>query len=378
MDTRQFSTEFDVLFNSITSNQGPSFNGYEKSVFLTKAEIQLVQERLNPRLDQAESGFDGSPRRQVDFSSIIEWTTLERITENISKFDPRSILYAMPSNVLFPLDEELSLTDYSTTSYSSANEDTYYTVVPIAYNEYSRLMSKPYKFPPKEQAWRLMTKKHTFTTSESTTYTTQKGGFLLYSSGDNPELVAKVSCASYSNSDRDVLLALGLCLENSTIEELETAGYTIVNFEEESTLSDLESTLKALTSIPILGVDILGDSQSSLVDLFSKGVLITFLVNGSIKHTTPATTVTKQLLEVIGKFPSTPYYRMRYVRVPKPIILENLTDYNENINGITAITECELPEELHHEILERAVTLAKIAWQGNTATQTSIAAQSGK
>lgn len=29
-------------------------------------------------------------------------------------------------------------------------------VVPIAYHDYERLMKKPYKYPPKNQVWRLM------------------------------------------------------------------------------------------------------------------------------------------------------------------------------------------------------------------------------
>ncbi len=33
----EFSSEFDVLYNNITSNQAPGLDDYEKSVFLTKA-----------------------------------------------------------------------------------------------------------------------------------------------------------------------------------------------------------------------------------------------------------------------------------------------------------------------------------------------------
>ena len=33
----EFSTEFDVLYNNITSNQAPGLNEYEKSIFLLHA-----------------------------------------------------------------------------------------------------------------------------------------------------------------------------------------------------------------------------------------------------------------------------------------------------------------------------------------------------
>ena len=59
-----------------------------------------------------------------------------------------------------------------------------------------------------------------------------------------------------------------------------------------------------------------------------------------------------------------------------PIILINLTDDDLSIEGKKTETPCEFPSQLHQEILERAVTLAKIAYQaGSTAT---IAAQSNK
>lgn len=37
MSTQEFSNEFDVLYNNIMSNAAPGLDGYEKSVFLTKA-----------------------------------------------------------------------------------------------------------------------------------------------------------------------------------------------------------------------------------------------------------------------------------------------------------------------------------------------------
>ena len=43
MTNEEFSNEFDVLYNSITSNQAPGLDEYEKSVFLTKAQSQLVK-----------------------------------------------------------------------------------------------------------------------------------------------------------------------------------------------------------------------------------------------------------------------------------------------------------------------------------------------
>ena len=81
--------------------------------------------------------------------------------------------------------------------------------------------------------------------------------------------------------------------------------------------------------------------------------------------------IEQTVVEIIGRFvDNPPTYQLRYVKTLKPIILVDLDqDYNElSIKGVQKKTECELPEECHQEILERAVTLAKIAYSGSTDT----------
>lgn len=246
MNTSEFDAEFDVLFNNITSNQAPGLNGYEKSVFLTKSQNQLLSEYFNFRVDSTDGGFDNSEERQIDFSRIIRTESLSDIGSPIDyvRIDPRSFIYRVDSDILFILNEFLDVTPIGSRATDTLN------VVPLSYDEYSRLMRKPYKFPPKGQAWRLI---------------------------------------NGSDGGRN-----SRCFE-------------------------------------IIAKDVVGNDLS---------------------------------------------YRIRYVRRPRPIILEDLTNLGVTIDNETAVTECELPEETHHKILERAVTLAKIAWQGATMTQAALAASS--
>jgi hypothetical protein len=44
MTNKEFSNEFDILYNSISSNLAPSLNEYEKSVLLTRAQEELIKE----------------------------------------------------------------------------------------------------------------------------------------------------------------------------------------------------------------------------------------------------------------------------------------------------------------------------------------------
>ena len=64
---------------------------------------------------------------------------------------------------------------------------------------------------------------------------------------------------------------------------------------------------------------------------------------------------------------------IRYVRKPYPIILEDLSAQNLTINGKSNTYNngtgeaCELAKELHPEILQRAVELAKVFYVGQPA-----------
>lgn len=149
MTQKEFSDQFDVLYNNITSNQAPGLNEYEKSVFLTKAQNELVKNYFNPKANKLQEGFDSNPKRQWDFSMLIDTYTvlLPEITyTNVLKLDPRGYVSNLPPKCFLIINEAIT----------SNNGNVIRQVIPISYEEYTRLMSKPYKEPLKYQAWRLM------------------------------------------------------------------------------------------------------------------------------------------------------------------------------------------------------------------------------
>lgn len=44
MKTSEFSNEFDILYNNISNNAAPGVSEYEKSVFLTMAQEQVIKD----------------------------------------------------------------------------------------------------------------------------------------------------------------------------------------------------------------------------------------------------------------------------------------------------------------------------------------------
>lgn len=234
MDNTEFSNQFDVLYNNIMSNAAPGLNEYEKSVFLTKAQNEIVKNYFNPKGNKYQEGFDDSAKRQIDFSELI--TTKKFSSPSLgTTYDKRGKLYDLSSEkIMFIIQESLDTNNGSL------------QVIPIRYDEYMRLMSKPFKEPLKWQAWRIIT-----------------------DSSNKVEIIAH---------------------SNDTITS----------------------------------------------------------------------------------------YNIRYVRIPAPIVLVDLsTDYGDlSIEGVSSISQCELNEILHEEILQRAVELAKAAYIGDINSTTQMGQRS--
>lgn len=334
MQLVEFSDQFDVYFNNITSNQAPGLTEYEKSLFLTKAEKEIVKNYFtaNSKGNTIGQGFDDSAKRQADFSILMKTdsctpissgtttrtkyhctavkdgqtasidsydivinkqsgapdytlgtsytvdyvsnadvfqisgymygvanypydhseytnrtiTITEETVSTSDKIDDRSKLYTFPPDVFIAINEAVWV------------NDTRKQVIPLRYDEYTRLMSKPFKRPVKNQVWRLM-----------------NSGNIDSNGHDSTKIVE---------------LIFG----------------------------------------PEVGA---GDS---------------------------------------------PTYRIRYVRTPKPIIVGNIDDLTIDGYSASQITACEIDPILHEDILQRAVELAKAAWTATGQDNTNVMLQTGQ
>ena len=242
MTIPEFSNEFDVLYNNVMSNQAPGLDEYEKSVFLTKAQSEIIKNYFNPKGNKYQEGFDGSQKRQVDFSKLMKtYASSGTAPAPTSFFGNVTGAYKItwPDYVFVVVNEVVDVT--------KKDDDRKYRlqVIPIKYDEYLRVSSKPYKQPLKNQAWRII------------------------------------------NGENDINLIVG-----------------------------------HLNSVSDDG------------------------------------------------------YHIRYVKHPKPIILESLVGTDLSINKETKAMGCELDSEIHPEILQRAVELARAAYAGDLKSDVELGQRS--
>lgn len=146
MTVVEFSDQFDVLYNNITSNAAPGLNEYEKSVFLTKAQDEVVKNYFNARSkgNNPQQGYDDSAKRQADFSALMYTEDCGKVS-GYQKINKNSTMYQFPSDMFIAINESVETT-----------KGKILQVIPLRYDEYTRLMSKPFKRPLKNQVWRIV------------------------------------------------------------------------------------------------------------------------------------------------------------------------------------------------------------------------------
>lgn len=364
MTNLELSNEFDVLYNNITSNQAPGLDEYEKSVFLTKAQDELVKAYFNPKTNKVQEGFDGNEKRQIDFSMIMRSHAYSKITavERPDLF-VSAVSGDSSSNIVAP-SFGTSRTDLLKKSYNIYDPQVSIVIRPGATIDYE------IKYIPDIDII------------------------------DNklPYQVVVSDAAKYEQSiDRNIF-----DVSRSQITEGGINYDTVIADPFTASFFDLRDNTKAVT----LNSDVLM-FVNEYVEVVRNGktVRLTVLPINYMEYSRlmskpykrPLKNQAWRLLDnsdgtkkaelVVGPIDTITKYVTRYVKRPRAIILDVLsdgtsldgyvgadkdgnptTDISKATQGIT----CELDPILHPEILQRAVELAKAAYAGDLTSQVAL------
>lgn len=139
MTNTEFSDEMDVIYENINKGGAVGLDPYEKSVILTMAQEKLAIELL--KVDTA------SVPQLVDTVEVTAETT---DPTGYKKIDQRSKLFKLPSNYISILTETVK--DNNT----AAADRIQFILIPLSPVEYQSLMYKPYNYPSRRTAWRMV------------------------------------------------------------------------------------------------------------------------------------------------------------------------------------------------------------------------------
>lgn len=151
MTTQEFLDQFDVFYNSVSSNQSPPLDEYEISVCLTQAQNDLISAYFNNRKNKIGQGFDDSKERQIDFSTLIKTKIITADSFKVAYYDSKTNTkgFNLPNDAIAIINEQAIV--------KRDNNTCVLNVIPLSFSEYDITLNKPYNRPLKNQAWRIIT-----------------------------------------------------------------------------------------------------------------------------------------------------------------------------------------------------------------------------
>lgn len=161
MTNQQFSDEFDTLLNTQSVikqfglTQGIELDEYEKSVFLSNAQEELVRQTYQG-LNVKREGFDETELSRRYLDRLIKQQAVTS-TANINaseKINGTSTFFILPTDLMVITLEQLEVT-----SIEECYNNQILNVIPIRQDEYLVSKSNPFKLPSmkgrSKKAWRL-------------------------------------------------------------------------------------------------------------------------------------------------------------------------------------------------------------------------------
>lgn len=158
MSIEEFSNEFDTLLNSYSTvppygdenKLDITLDEYEKSVFLTKAQEEIVVELYTGK-NQFGEGFERTEEIRRYLSDLVKTVALsDKLTGHVG-LSKTSMFFQLPEDVWFITYESATLKDERLGCLDGEEA----TIVPVTQDEYYRIAKNPFRGPSKGRAVRL-------------------------------------------------------------------------------------------------------------------------------------------------------------------------------------------------------------------------------
>lgn len=159
MTTKEFSDAFDALLNSYSTQMnfgdsasmgGMVLDEYEKSLFLTQAQEQIIVGLYTGRNDKTSS-FEKTEELRSNLKGLIKTATLTESNEDFKGISKYSKFFILPDDVLFITYEAATLSDEN----AGCKNGTVISVIPVTQDEFDRVMNNPFRQASKRRALRL-------------------------------------------------------------------------------------------------------------------------------------------------------------------------------------------------------------------------------
>lgn len=150
MTLREFKNEFLIHYNAIATNSAPGLDDYEISVFLTKAQLEIVKNYYDPLSNRKQKGFENSEKRRVDLKELIRSHSTSASFNDYSAMHAQSKFFSVPSDIFLTIHERVKVTS------ADCNNGKVINVRPITHDDFNTQIDNPFRKPDSnEEAWRV-------------------------------------------------------------------------------------------------------------------------------------------------------------------------------------------------------------------------------
>lgn len=149
MTIQEFSNEFDIGYNSIAGASAPGIDIYEKSLYLTKAQLEIVKNYYDSISNRKERGFENSEKRRVDLKQLIKDYKTNISFQDESAIHSQSKFFIIPSDTFVIINEKAKILSNSCFTEKIIN------IKPITHDEFNLEINNPFKNPDYSTIWRM-------------------------------------------------------------------------------------------------------------------------------------------------------------------------------------------------------------------------------
>lgn len=154
MTTKEFSSEFDILLDSYRRIKkfddkemldSIEFNEYEKSLFLTRAQQNVVIDIYN---GMSTPSFESTEESKRYLSNLVKTIAITEKQNHDGLLTTESTVFKLPNDTLFITYEQAKFNPTS-------NINDWIIVIPTTQDEYYRISANPFRGPSKNRILRL-------------------------------------------------------------------------------------------------------------------------------------------------------------------------------------------------------------------------------
>lgn len=384
MRNSEFSDIFSVLLNSYAtkadfgdqaSHQEIALDEYEKSVYLTQAQDIIVKSYFYANQNPQGQGFDESERRQVDFSSLITTDTLHPVERQRTYTDRGSFtmmvggfnygtadVYNITQDPLTVVIEEKHLNDdvESTATISGSTIHIYFDVYNLSSGagggiDLDYILSKLQETEFDDGSGDAV-RDYLELRTDSYQGTRDGNSAQVWFNKTLQKVGSYIVEESTAFDERGILYSL----PKRVVDGVETDATDVLYILNEKLIATVNGVSTSYVIVPINYKEYDREMSKPFAQPLKKQAWRLFQ-NNSTGFDIKTELIPQWILTQKDNIDYT--YKIRYVKRPRPIVLEKMPD-GLSIEGYSDETTCELNPILHMDILQKAVELAIIGRGG--------------